>query len=221
MKLNLQSLEAICGDSKQVVVYGFNVFQYHELCQAINESSDIKAFNSDTYEYKNSFSDKRQKYQINRHFKELINDLVLENYKRIQKGEAIVPLIFVVGLNNKKLVIAKVAEREDPYEKGVTQAELRRCFKIAHEFGERFSEVAKQTFKFVELTGDENGYELKTVPPFWQDKLWQELWRERKESTVTDDASGNKNLFWRENYKKLIDDSTEESKDDQIKKQPQ
>ena len=58
----------------------------------------------------------------------------------------------VVGLDNNRYDKSRIFERaDDPSDKGVTLTELRRCYKLAHEFGEEMTKVAGQTFKFVRL----------------------------------------------------------------------
>ncbi|KTD22908.1 Uncharacterised protein [Legionella lansingensis] len=210
MKINPESVKALCGENSEVVVYGFKIFKYLELCEAINDLPKMKALHSDDYVFKNEVFDKRQPYSMYSHFKYIINDLVLENYKKQQRGEPITPLIFVVGLDKEEYKTSRIAEREDPYDKGVTLTELRRCYKIAHEFGDQLSDVAEKTFKFVKLTPSTNGYELTVVEPFWKEKEWQQQWSTRKQSTQKQPHSENKYNYWRETYRNLISKSTVE-----------
>lgn len=207
MKLNPVSVKTICGDSNEVVVYGFGAFKYLDVCRAINNDiSGITALNSDDYIYKNQVEDSRQASNMFSHFKFIINDLVLENVKKQKNGEPIIPLLFIVGLDNQKCDVNRVLEREDHFDKGVTLTELRRCYKIAHEFGDDLTDIALKTFKFVELHDSSNGYELRVVQPFWTEKNWKQGWDERKKSTEKAHSSQHKNNFWREQYKKLISD---------------
>lgn len=124
-----------------------------------------------------------------------------------------VPLIFVVGLNNNRYDKSRIFQRaDDPSEKGVTLTELRRCYKLAHEFGEEMTKVAEKTFKFVNLVSSDNGYQLETVEPFWKDEQWQKGWEERKKTTEKEIGSDNRNNFWRKKYQTLIDETNEEYK---------
>ncbi|WP_019217767.1 hypothetical protein [Legionella tunisiensis] len=183
VKIDIQAVKDLCGNSKEVVVYGFNFFNYQQLYNAINSDGSIKAYNSDDYEYKNDVkvSNSHSYSHLYAHFKFILNDLLLENYKRQQKGEPLVPLIFVVGLNNNQYDKSRIFERaNDPSDKGVTLTELRRCYKLANEFGKEMTEVAQKTFQFVQLIGSDKGYKLETVEPFWKDEQWKKGWEERK-----------------------------------------
>ncbi|KTD45833.1 hypothetical protein Lrub_2630 [Legionella rubrilucens] len=212
MNIDEQSLQAICGESKEVVVYGFGQFKYLELCKAINCIAGMKAYHSDDYVEKNEVMDKRTHYTMYNHFKYILNDLVLENYKRQLKKEPIIPLLFVVGFAESEYEIPRIAERsDDEFAKGVTLTELRRCYKLAHEFGKDLSQTANDTFQFVHLIPSEKGYVLKTVKPFWQDEQWQKLWQQRKATTDKKPDSDHKNLFWREKYSGLVDEAKPQS----------
>ncbi|KTC86817.1 hypothetical protein [Legionella brunensis] len=217
-----ESVKAICGESKEVVVYGFGNFNYLEICEAINALSGMKAYNSEDYDYSMEVFDKRQTMGQYDHFKYLLNALVLENYKKQQNGQPITPLFFVVGLDKKSYDLARISARApDPFEKGVTLTELRRCYKLAHEFGDKLNEVAQQTFKFVKATSTPNGYVLEVVDPFWEEKEWQQQWTTRKQSTKSLPGSVNKNNFWRENYRNLIDKATTKEEENETLDQNQ
>lgn len=152
--------------------------------------------------------DKRTHYTMYNHFKYILNDLVLENYKRQLKNEPIIPLLFIVGLGDDTYDVPRIAERsDDEFAKGVTLTELRRCYKLAHEFGKGLSQVAKDTFQFVHLSSSEKGYVLTVVKPFWQDEQWQKVWQQRKATTDKKPNSEHKNLFWREKYTVLINEA--------------
>ncbi|KTC94603.1 hypothetical protein [Legionella erythra] len=208
MNIDERSLRVICGDSKEVVVYGFGHFKYLELCEAINKLQGMKAYHSDDYVEKNEVMDKRTHYTMYNHFKYILNDLVLENYKRQLKNEPIIPLLFIVGLGDDTYDVPRIAERsDDEFAKGVTLTELRRCYKLAHEFGKGLSQVAKDTFQFVHLSSSEKGYVLTVVKPFWQDEQWQKVWQQRKATTDKKPNSEHKNLFWREKYTVLINEA--------------
>ncbi|MFW2572131.1 hypothetical protein [Legionella sp. 29fVS95] len=215
MKIDIEAVKALCGNSKEAVIYGFNFYNYQQLYEAINRDGSIKAYNSDDYESKNDvMANSGHSYSnLYNHFKFIINDLLLENYKRQQKGEPLVPLIFVVGLDNNRYDKSRIFERaDDPSDKGVTLTELRRCYKLAHEFGEEMTKVAGQTFKFVRLVSSDNGYQFETVEPFWKDEQWQKGWEERKKTTEKEMGSENRNNFWRKKFQTLIDETDEQHK---------
>lgn len=98
MKIDIEAVKALCGNSKEAVIYGFNFYNYQQLYEAINRDGSIKAYNSDDYESKNDVmvNSGHSYSSLYNHFKFLINDLLLENYKRQQKGE---PLNFDDAIN--------------------------------------------------------------------------------------------------------------------------
>ncbi|WP_419418431.1 hypothetical protein ACNVED_07650 [Legionella sp. D16C41] len=210
MKINYESLKAISKGSNQVVVYGFSQFKYQDIYKAINDISDItnvKAFNCNDYQFTENIQYGKEFNSLYGHFKYLLDDLLLSNYKKQQKHEPIVPLIFIVGFNDKKYEIARILERVDHFDKGVSLAELRRCYKLATEF-DKLTEVAHHTFNFVVATKKDDSYDLTVVDPPWKEASWEKGWEVRKQSTEKKSGSIHKNTIWRENYKKHIE-STE------------
>ncbi|QBR83966.1 hypothetical protein E3983_06145 [Legionella israelensis] len=206
MKLNETSVKKLCGEAKEAVVFGFGKYQYKELCEEINKLG-IKAVHSDDYEYKHEV-DKNAPYSPFRYFKFILNDLLIENYKRQQKGEPIIPLLFVVGLNENEYDKKQIAERQDHYDKWVTLTELRRCYKLVSEFGDEITDIAKKTFQFVKLVSKENTYQLQAVDPFWQDEQWKAAWEERKKNPDVPRNTPHKHIFWRETFEKLLKESS-------------
>ena len=117
MKIDIEAVKALCGNSKEAVIYGFNFYNYQQLYEAINRDGSIKAYNSDDYESKNDvMANSGHSYSnLYNHFKFIINDLLLENYKRQQKGEPLVPLIFArVALSRERFRDIQVAEIDSP-----------------------------------------------------------------------------------------------------------
>lgn len=200
MLINIDSLKTICGQSNEVVVFGFRRFRYYQTYEAINSMKDMRAYSWSDYQFKMDAVDKSR-------YKAIINDLVLDNYIRKQNSQPIIPFIFVVGLDHNSLHIERIAVRDNNnYFKGVTLTELRRCYKVAHEFPE-LKDIANETFKFVELTKHQDHpseYQFKQVKPFWLHKNWNSLWERRKAETAKKYAAENKHTLWREHFKKQI-----------------
>ncbi|KTD72517.1 hypothetical protein [Legionella tucsonensis] len=203
MNIDEESIKALCGTSNKIVVFGFGRYKYIEACEAINKIKGIQAVHSDDYQYKHEVFDKRQPYSMNAYFKYIPNDLVLENYKRKQQGEPIIPLIFIIGFEEDECSLEQVTKRQEKYDKWVTLTELRRCYKLAHEFGNELTEVANETFKFVKLKQGSNGYQLQMVSPLWQSQDWEKHWSKRKQSTEKAPGSEYKYDYWRERFSTL------------------
>ncbi|WP_454781584.1 hypothetical protein [Legionella sp. WA2022007384] len=200
MKVDEKSVKALCGESSEVVVFGFGKYDYKELCNAINKYSGMNALNSDNYDSKHTDLSKNNPYSMYNYFKFILNDLMVENYKRQKEGKPIVPLIFVVGKSDAKYDPKQIAQRDDdPTEKWVTLTELRRVYKLATEFGPEFSQVALDTIKFVNIETNSDVTTLKLVTPFWESQDWQKDWQTRKEDTQKRHGQLIKNSIWRSN----------------------
>ncbi|CAM2735015.1 Uncharacterised protein [Legionella steigerwaltii] len=205
MKIDQESIKALCGESTEVVVFGFGKYDYKEVCHEINKNNGIQAFHSDDYLFKNEDLGKGTPHSMYGYFKLILNDLILENYKKKKEGKPTVPLIFVVGKSSESYDPHQIAKREDdPYEKWVTLTELRRVYKLATEFGPEFSQVALDTVKFVSLETLSDVTKLKPVTPFWESKDWQSDWQKRKEETKLTHNRLIKNSIWRTNLQDKI-----------------
>ncbi|WP_454784792.1 hypothetical protein [Legionella sp. WA2024007413] len=220
MKVDEKSIRELCGESSEVVVFGFSKYAYKELCMAINEHDGINALNSDTYDSKHTDLSRNNPYSMYNYFKFILNDLILENYKRQKEGKPIIPLIFVVGKGNMSYEPKQIAQREeDPSDKWVTLTELRRVYKLATEFGPEFSKVALDTVKFVSLETNSDLTTLKRVSPFWENPDWQKGWQTRKEETQKTHSRLIKNSIWRSNLQGKIEEIDSQHSEDKGKEE--
>ncbi|KTD00544.1 hypothetical protein [Fluoribacter gormanii] len=220
MKVDRQSIRELCGESSEVVVFGFGKYDYKKLCEAINQNDEMKAVHSDNYDTKNADLSKNNPYSMYNYFKFILNDLIVENYKKQKEGKPIVPLIFVVGKSDASYDPKQIAEREyDPTDKWVTLTELRRVYKLATEFGPEFSKVALNTVKFVSLETNSDVTTLKPVTPFWEDKNWQKEWQTRKEETKQTHGRLIKNSIWRSNLQEKIQEIDSQCSDEKSKEE--
>ncbi|PWY54666.1 hypothetical protein DGG96_16055 [Legionella qingyii] len=220
MKIDEDSIRELCGNSSEVVVFGFGKYNYKEVCNAFNKSNGINAVHSDNYETKNTDLTNNNPYSIYNYFKFIINDLIVENYKRQKEGKPIVPLIFVVGKSDESYDPKQIAQRDEgPIDKWVTLTELRRVYKLATEFGPEFSKVALDTVKFVRLETNSEVTTLKPVPPFWEGKEWQQDWQTRKEETQQRHGQLIKNSIWRSNLQEKIQEIDSQYSDENSKEE--
>ncbi|KTC80967.1 hypothetical protein [Legionella cherrii] len=218
MKIDQESVNALCGESSEVVVFGFSKYDYEEVYKGINANNKIKAFNYDDYDLKHKELHNNIPYSMYRVYKLILNDLVVDNYKRKKEGKPIVPLIFVIGNSDESCEPRQIAKREeDPYEKWVTLTELRRVYKLTTEFGAEFSQVARDTVKFVSLDTQSNPTKLKPVSPFWESKDWQHDWEQRKEETQLRHNRLIKNSMWRSNLQGKIQEIDKLNPDEENK----
>ncbi|WP_392538484.1 hypothetical protein [Legionella sp. 227] len=218
MKIDQESVNALCGESGEVVVFGFGKYDYEEVCNGINANNGIKACHSDDYDFKHNELGKDIPYSMYRHFKMILNDLILDNYKRKKEGKPIVPLIFVVGKSDESCDPQQIAKRDEgPDEKWVTLTELRRVYKLTTEFGTEFSQVARDTVKFVSLDTQSHLTKLKPVSPFWESKDWSHDWQQRKEDTQLRHNRLIKNSIWRSNLQEKIQEIDKLNPDEENK----
>jgi hypothetical protein len=135
-----------------------------------------------------------QKHNLNEGCKAALVNIVLENYKRIQEGHKVIPVLFTVNSNTlpkNGLNLDDVCKRTL---RGMTTRELRRCYKLssaeeltrnsAHNkelftLATSLAQVAAQTFHLVSIDSNGSSLELNEQPLFWQRAEWKEGWQER------------------------------------------
>ncbi|OCH98236.1 hypothetical protein A8135_11775 [Legionella jamestowniensis] len=228
MKLSSSSVKAILGDSKEVLVYGFSNCQYGYVARALN-ALQIKAMIKDSF--KNEFemlafdseshaldaiqdlnSNEYQEYMerektilFARECKTLITSLCVNNLKRKQNNEPIIPLLFCVEAEfpgySVSLNIKSVAESHPMLGTYITDEELRRSFKMStFETNPEFKAVIKETIKFVKLLPDSfepDSYHLQSIAPFWEKPEWPSAW-DKRQPMKTPAALKTKQFPWRE-----------------------
>lgn len=226
-KFDNDSLRRVSGGSKQVMVYGFERCLYKEMEQYINTGkagSVAKSFdwtlgyfrgdadvsktldgrNIERLEFTVSASDRQS---IARQCKTAITNLVLENYKRAKQGLPIIPLIFCLDIdgNTRPFETEHVAVKDPKRNGTITHKELRRMYKLAHQFeNAELRKVAQDTFKFVKLTAvGENSYRLDPIEAPWNDTRWDGYWATRMaQKSTTPDSSEKRH--WREDLSSRI-----------------
>lgn len=84
--------------------------------------------------------------------------------------------------NSIHLNIDKVSHSTSYQLKNISDAELRRCFKLVFELDGDLRQIAERTIQFVRLDkcNDPNYlYNIRTVEPFWNRPEWLQMWNER------------------------------------------
>jgi hypothetical protein len=212
--LDFDSVKNIIGDSKQVMVYGWNHCHYIAITSALEFSKesflekvfnfqvgDECALNTETLEgreiEKLTVHIKPEK-RTHRISKNGITNLLLENYKRIKKCEKIIPLVFCLDADgniydiNSDTLTSKHAYLNNL----ITNSELRRCYKLHRELqdspNEEFQElakIAKVMLKFVKVTRDGEKAILQQLPAIWDLPNISQAMKKRVEEKATKIAS--------------------------------
>lgn len=189
MSIDLSSLKAIIGDSREVMVYGIAECQYMSIKYDIKNIGIIQAYDFETIKYMpmEFILDLTQDNttdisKIRAQCKANLTSLLIENYKRIKSGQPIIPLIFCVGLkvNNSNQFTLDIGRILTHSNKTIANPELRRCYKCLTEMGDEIKKLTEQTFKFVNVVrtpvNNQYHYSLEEVPPFWNNSHWPKLW---------------------------------------------
>lgn len=191
--LDFECVKSIVGDCKQLMVYGWHHCHYNSLISAFefNKNSFLEkvfnfsvgnayAINTETLEgreiEKLTIQYKPEK-RFHRICKNGITNLLLENYKRIKKGEKIIPLLFCVDVDeNRYNVTSDSLSSKQPYlNNRITNSELRRCYKLHSELQnsplaefQELSKISEEMFKFVKVSKNLEKAILLQLPPIWK-----------------------------------------------------
>lgn len=205
MYIDKQSFAKICGNCEQVIVYGFGKYNYLEVIMALNLSGDTQATSAPEYIYEHPDLKSSSKMGRFSSYKQPLVDLILTNIKRRREGKELIPLIFIVGNEKEIYDPSEIAKRQESTTKWITYSELRRCFKLISNFGDEITNIAKETLKFVKVIPGENGHRFESVEPFWLDDKWEQAWSARKNQPIDSDKKTNKNYFWRNKLRSLVE----------------
>ncbi len=206
--IDYESIKAICGDSKQVMVYGFGHCGWWWMLGKLrdNDSPFQRVFSFKVGTVKSPPPKTLEGHEIIQiptkpssysECKAGITNLVLTNYLRKQNNQPIIPLIFLVDVSDNQfpLSAAEIAGRTDS-DKLITHSELRRCYKLCTEFEgtslEAISKVAQETIKFVKLVKQDQIRIIEPCEPVWEKSDWKAAWAQRQatKQNIT-------NLSWR------------------------
>jgi hypothetical protein len=200
--LDMNSVQKVLGNAKDVVVYGFkharyvavrewlkypdanlkNVFNY-----AIGNVSFVRPGEpQERLAYHTEYTEDNHLFCA-RIAKAGVTNLVLDNYKREKMGKELMPLLFCIGTNTHPELITTPKHLAEKTTRYITLKELRRVFKLCTYFEgsddpemRKFSDVAKRTLKMVTVDKTSSGeYSLNEVEPVWKDSQWDAEWTKR------------------------------------------
>lgn len=209
MNIDLTSLKALVGESNQAMVYGYHDTSYGSLeaLLILNPASQIyKTFDSSTIREIDAktlegriietvptkkISEKNLTPTLNKNIKYAckasIVTLALENYKRKVEKIPIIPLIFVVNLNNSlSYYNPKEISESDRQSARVTPSEIRMCYKLYSEFKDspikELADAVKEMFLFVNIqVNARNNVNFEKVNPVWEHAAWTQEWTKRQQ----------------------------------------
>lgn len=198
--LDIPSVNKVCGEANQIVVYGYECCKYGLVLECFNKvligNENIKVKKCFDCELGETLEGRNMSIiEEDKMWKIALVDLVFENYLRIHEEKKIIPLIFCVDIegNEYKYSIDSITEKSVHR---LTDSELRRCYKLMYDLGDNstakaLSIIAIASFKFVKLTKTkktESEYSFEPVKTFSKEE-WRkamEIRRKGKPPTSTE-----------------------------------
>lgn len=205
--INFSSIENICNNSNQVMVYGWKHAGYVGIIYFLKEIDE--STNTTIKKYFDCWlGDKHKRDErvttlegrkierieydsiegashTAKMCKSALVNIVLENCKREKENLHSIPLLFCYDIENNPFPksIETIATRDKPHNDYITNKELRRIYKLCFFEDSFISNVALKTVKFVKVLKNSNDeYELEELKPFWENSKWKSLWQERQKT---------------------------------------
>lgn len=219
--LDLDTFISQCAPNKQAMIYGLNSCKFGYVARWLkiekasgrfmnifgnvlgsNKEEDpiykeLFNFEDETFDrgkiakIKNIAHKEGEEEDIHERCKNAEVNLIIENVKRTESGLPIIPLIFVVKLNDTVLKLEKILDKlpkktADGIAQHITDAEIRRAYRLCSDpyLHKEIREVAKNTFIFIALETNPKDasvmYSFKKIEAPWNSGVWQEGWCRRK-----------------------------------------
>lgn len=197
-QLNFSSVKAICGESDQALIYGWEDCHYLKISKRLNNPfSSIKK----TYDCSLGIQAKPDATWEGRHFEKIrdkqncaaicknaIVNVIFENFKRMKAGLPFIKVLFFLDFDGYQYGYAHLPHsvtsrgREN---KLVTHSELRRSYKLCKELEggdlDNIAKIAQSSIVFIKLVFNKltSLTEFQALQPFWEHPDWQQLWQGR------------------------------------------
>ncbi len=216
--LETHSIKEICKGN-QVMVYGLAACKYQDVflildriklrkrppfrrvynCTISNGKGDpsqhwtLEGRNMRCIDYAKS---DRLPQEISRPCKTALTSLILENYKRIEEGRSVIPLVFCIDIDGGTQ-LPTMKDIADSSNHGITMKELRRAYKLCTHENPKIRRAAEETLKFVKLKYvGKNTYGMKQIDAPWANKTEAaELWKAR--TSASRSRPKDKSVNWR------------------------
>lgn len=192
MKLDESSIIKICNQSKTVMVYGLSECRYGCVAKALT-SLNYEVYvaenypNTIAYDDENSSNDdehlSNKEFANKKKFKAALTGLLIENYKKEKLGQAIIPLIFCVGIEtfekSMMIDISDIINGRGDFSH-FTNSEIGRAHKIYSEINLGLQSITDKTLVFVKVKQlTDELFSLERVQAPWHQETWKQLWQER------------------------------------------
>jgi hypothetical protein len=183
--LDFHSVKQIIGERNKVMVYGWYDCHYIAITSALRKNPKMDRVFSYAIEQR-EFEDRtieripyhaKPKRSQHRSCKNGITNLLLENYKRVNEGLDIIPVIFCIDSDDNTYTTdaESITSRIEDLNILNTNSELRRCYKLCcelesseHEEFQEMALIAKEMFKFVKVAQQGDKAVLLPMPPMWE-----------------------------------------------------
>lgn len=203
--LDLNSALKITGNSKQVVVYGFDHCRFTDVYYTLQACANDKNFQLNnighwavTYGPKGNYMHRIQAHNDNvrTKCKTTLTNIVLENYIRFNTGQIPVPVMFCIDIdgNPHPFSVENMLSKDPKMNAIITHKELRRACKLCHHSNPGIQQAADKTFKFVKLNKNNGVYSLEEIPSPCHTSEYNMFLEKRK----ADAKLQGKNKSWRE-----------------------
>ncbi|MEI8300505.1 MAG: hypothetical protein WCG10_02690 [Chlamydiota bacterium] len=222
LKVNPDSIRAICGDSQQVFVYGFSHCQYGLMQELLPKSGSPiqRTFSGDPeslYSYDITTTIEGRAFEIiypckhavhpETFFKNGVASLVIENVIRQREGILNIPMLFCTDITNNKYEAPNprsVTTTENRTNNLITHGEIRRAYKLCYDPGvdPEVQAVARQSFHFIKLNIVDDQYILEKQKAPWEQEGWDEAWATRQEDSVSIQKESKE--YWRYHVNNLV-----------------
>lgn len=214
--LNLNDFISQCAPNKQAMIYGLVTCDYKNVIDWLKTQKEQKQFN-DVFNYmlgSGGLSNDLTTFEgreicqiiwsgngVKGGAKSALANIVIENVKRKRAKLSLIPVIFIVDKDRKKLNIKKIINKvwtQDPRD-NITDAEIRRAYKLCFDpkLSAEIKDVAQRTFVFISLTSNKYSdlvkykFTIRKAP--WDSHEWQEGWTHRQKKPSRSDK-----VCWRD-----------------------
>lgn len=183
MILEKYTLKEICGTSKAVVIYGLNYKHNEKIRDAISRTNlGLNVYLYDSIPFKMLKSNEDNTKRL---CKTTLVNLILENYQRKRNDQPIIPLIFCLNYEDNRIKIEfnarKAATSHSAPSANITDAEIRRIYKIYLHQDLEIKHLVLETFKFVKLVKTKNNQEqFEIIAAPFLNETWEQAWKYRK-----------------------------------------
>lgn len=216
------SVKKNLDDVEQIVIYGWEHCLYSFVNAALSKifkkvfdyrvtdknRITLEGHHVEAIAYSPSISPLKRKCKMG-----LVN-VVFENYKRSLNQMPLIPILFVVDIDENPFPMSSSSLTSRNNNK-MTSSELRRAYKLCKELKtgqlKKISKIAEKSIKFVKLSlNQEDKCELVELRPLWEADDWGACWQSRKNTVKSDEKLAlnkydEKTISWKDELSKAVE----------------